>query len=188
MSSRASAHWPPTTTTGNLRIDRYSGGATRDATDRSTFDIDADGLLHVEAKDKATGSAQSVVIQPSSGLSDDDIATMMSEAEANRAADEDRRQRIALTNQVDGALYSAERRLREQSEQIEPRLRDELDLAVMGLREVLGGEDTEVIKERLNHVAALTAEIVAALEQPQPDAEQENTPTEDATEDTVGTS
>lgn len=153
-----------------------------------TFDIDADGLLHVEAKDKATGRAQSVVIQPSSGLSDDDIATMMSEAEANRAADEDRRQRIALTNQADGAIYSAERRLREQGEQIEPRLRDELDLAVMDLREVLGGEDTEAIKERLNHVAALTAEIVAALEQPQPEAEPENTPTEDATEDTVGTS
>jgi molecular chaperone DnaK len=150
-----------------------------------TFDIDADGLLHVEAKDKTTGRAQSVVIQPSSGLSDDDIAAMMTEAEANRAADEDRRQRIALTNQADGALYSAERRLREQSEAIEPRLRDELEVAVTELREALSGEDTDLIKERLSRVASLTAEIVTALEQP---AEQENTSTEDATEDTVGTS
>jgi molecular chaperone DnaK len=151
-----------------------------------TFDIDADGLLHVEAKDKTTGRAQSVVIQPSSGLSDDDIATMMAEAEAHRTADEDRRQRIALTNQADGALYSAERRLREQGEQIEPRLRDELDLAAMALREALGGEDTEAIKEHLNRVAALTAEIVAALEQQ--DTEPEAASTEDATQDTVETS
>ncbi|HZG67752.1 MAG TPA: Hsp70 family protein, partial [Herpetosiphonaceae bacterium] len=152
-----------------------------------TFDIDADGLLHVEAKDKATGRAQSVVIQPSSGLSDEDIATMMAEAEANRAADEDRRQRIALTNQADGAIYSAERRLREHGDLIEPRLRDEMDMALGGLREALGGDDTDAIKERLDRVASLTAEIVATLEREQP-SEPESTPTEDATEDTVGAS
>ncbi len=152
-----------------------------------TFDIDADGLLHVEAKDKATGRAQSVIIQPSSGLSDDDIATMMAEAEANRAADEDRRQRIALTNQADGAIYSAERRLREHGDLIEPRLRDELHMALGGLREALGGEDTDALKERLDRVASLTAEIVAALEREQP-TEPESTPMEDATEDTVGAS
>ena len=152
-----------------------------------TFDIDADGLLHVEAKDKATGRAQSVVIQPSSGLSDEDIATMMAEAEANRTADEDRRQRIALTNQADGAIYSAERRLREHGDLIEPRLRDEMDMALGGLREALGGDDTDAIKERLDRVASLTAEIVATLEREQP-SEPESTPTEDATEDTVGAS
>src|SRR3712207_6121218 len=64
-----------------------------------TFDIDADGLLHAEARDKATGRAQSITIRPSSGLSDEDIAGMIAEAESNRAADEQRRERIALDNQ-----------------------------------------------------------------------------------------
>src|ERR671926_433928 len=106
-----------------------------------SFDIDADGLLHVEARDKATGRVQRITIRSSSGISDEDIAQMIADAESNRDADERRRERIALENQADGAMYSAERKLRERGEAVAPELREEIESHIAALRQALGGDD-----------------------------------------------
>ncbi|MDQ5854477.1 MAG: molecular chaperone DnaK, partial [Chloroflexota bacterium] len=99
-----------------------------------TFDIDADGLLHVEAKDKATGRAQSITIRSSSGLADEDIAQMVAEAEANRAADEARREHILLDNRADSAIFAAERKLRERGDTVAAELHTEIEFHVAALR------------------------------------------------------
>src|SRR3712207_5679223 len=112
-----------------------------------TFDIDADGLLNVEAKDKATGRAQSIVIRSSSGLSDDDIARMVAEAETNREADREREERISLRNQADATIYSAERCLFEHGEMVEPLLRSEVETKLTALRLVLDEDDAEIIRQ-----------------------------------------
>ncbi len=139
------------------------------------FDIDADGLLHVEAKDKNTGQTQSITVRPSSGLSDDDIASMVSDAENNRQADEERREHIALINQADGVLYSAERRVREAGESIPGELRDRIADHSTALRQTLNEEGTapDLIRQAINaladdltELAVLTAE---KTEEPKPE-------------------
>lgn len=154
-----------------------------------TFDIDADGLLHAEAKDKASGRAQSITIRPSSGLSDDDIAAMMAEAETNRDADEERRQRIGVVNQADGAIYSAERRLRERGDAIDPELRDEVQAGIAALQQALQEDDIDHIRQRLAELATVMARLDAVPEPAQepaqdPDTEPEQEDQERTTEDT----
>jgi molecular chaperone DnaK len=124
-----------------------------------TFDIDADGLLNVSAIDKGTGRQQSITIRPSSGLNDDEIADMIKQAEQNRADDEQRRERIALQNQADGIIYSAERRLRERSEQIDSALRDEIEFHISGLRRALDGDELATIRTRIGELAAAIDQI-----------------------------
>jgi molecular chaperone DnaK len=125
-----------------------------------SFDIDADGLLHVEARDKATGRVQRITIRSSSGISDEDIAQMIADAEANRDADERRRERIALENQADGAMYSAERKLRERGEAVAPELREEIESRIAALRQALGGDDPAEIRDRIGELAAAAAQLV----------------------------
>ncbi|HZB96499.1 MAG TPA: molecular chaperone DnaK [Herpetosiphonaceae bacterium] len=125
-----------------------------------SFDIDADGLLHVEARDKATGRVQRITIRSSSGISDEDIAQMIADAEANRDADERRRERIALENQADGAMYSAERKLRERGEAVAPELREEIESHIAALRQALGGDDPAEIRDRIGELAAAAAQLV----------------------------
>ena len=119
-----------------------------------TFDIDADGLLNVSAVDKGTGQQQSITIRPSSGLSDDEIAEMIAQAEQHRAEDEQRRERIAVQNQADGLIYSADRRLREAGDRIDGALRDEIDFHVASLRRALDGDDIGEIRSRITELAA----------------------------------
>jgi molecular chaperone DnaK len=125
-----------------------------------TFDIDADGLLHVEAKDKTTGRAQRITIRSSSGLSDEDIAQMIADAEANRDADERRHERIALENQADGAIYSAERKLRERGEAVAPELREEIESRIAALRQALSGDDLAAMRNCIGELAAAAAQLV----------------------------
>lgn len=122
-----------------------------------TFDIDADGLLNVSAVDKETGRQQSITIRPSSGLSDSEIAEMIRQAEEHRAEDEARRERIAVQNQADSLIYTAERKLWRLSEQLDAATRDEIEFHLAGLRRALDGEDLSTIRARI-------AELAAALE------------------------
>ncbi len=139
-----------------------------------TFDIDADGLLHVEAQDKATGRTQSIAVRPSSGISDEEIVRMVNEAASHRDADEARRQRSVLVNQADGAIYSAERKLRDHAATIDPVLRDEIDLHIATLRTALDGDDLERLKARTGELAEATARIAP------PPAADEGAPADDA--------
>src|SRR5207302_9102033 len=92
-----------------------------------TFDLDANGILNVSAKDKATGKEQKITITASSGLSKDDVEKLQREAEAHAAEDAKRREEIELRNQADTLAYSAERTLREHADKVPAELKSEVD-------------------------------------------------------------
>ncbi len=113
-----------------------------------TFDIDANGILHVSAEDKATGREQSMEIIPSSGLSDDQIDQMVEEAEAYREEDRRKKEKVEARNQADTAVYTAEKFLREQGEKVPAEARSDLEAKVAAVRKVLDGDDLGAIRQR----------------------------------------
>ena len=122
-----------------------------------TFDIDANGILNVSAKDKATGKEQKIVIKASSGLSDEEIEKMVRDAEAH--ADEDRKFRalVETRNQADGLLHSTEKTLGELGEKVTAEEKAAIESAMEGLREALKGDDHEAIEEKSRVLAEASA-------------------------------
>jgi molecular chaperone DnaK len=106
-----------------------------------TFDIDANGILNVSARDKATGRQQNITITASSGLSKDEIDRMKREAEANAGEDAKRREEIEARNQADSLAYSTERTLREQGDKVPAEDKAAIEAAIAEVREALKGED-----------------------------------------------
>jgi molecular chaperone DnaK len=118
-----------------------------------TFDIDANGILHVSAKDKATGKEQKIRIEASSGLSDADIDKMVKDAEKNAAEDKKRREEIDTRNRLDSMTYEVEKNAKEWSDKLPAELKSRLDAAVERARKALRGDDMNEIKaaqEELN--------------------------------------
>jgi molecular chaperone DnaK len=113
-----------------------------------TFDIDANGIVNVSAKDKATGKEQAIRIQASGGLSEADIQRMVKEAEANAAEDKKRRELVEARNQADAAIYSAEKQLQEHAAKTTEADRKPVEEAIAGLREALSGDDLDRIRQR----------------------------------------
>jgi len=118
-----------------------------------TFDIDANGILHVSAKDKATSKEQKIRIEASSGLSDADIQRMVSDAEKNATEDKKRREEIDTRNRLDSMTYEVEKNAKEWSDKIPAELKTKLDSAVERARKALRGDDMNEIRaaqEELN--------------------------------------
>ena len=118
-----------------------------------TFDIDANGILHVSAKDKATGKEQKIRIEASSGLSDSDIEKMVKDAEKNAEADKKRREEIDARNRLDSMTYEVEKNSKEWSDKIPAEVKAKLDAAVERARKALRGDDMSEIRaaqEELN--------------------------------------
>src|SRR5512138_3125898 len=113
-----------------------------------TFDIDANGIVHVSAKDKATGKEQQIRIQASGGLSKDDIERMVKDAEAHAAEDKKRRELVEAKNQGDGLIHSTERSLSEAGDKVPAADRDAVQSAIQALKDVLASEDAEQIKAK----------------------------------------
>jgi len=111
-----------------------------------TFDIDANGILHVSAEDKATGREQSMEIIPSSGLSDDQIDRMVEEAEQFRGEDQRRKEKVEARNEADTAAYSAEKFLREQGDQVPDDIRSDVEDKIKDVKEALTGDDMDVLR------------------------------------------
>ncbi|GBD11886.1 Chaperone protein DnaK [bacterium HR23] len=124
-----------------------------------TFDIDANGILTVSAKDMATGRQQKMVIQPSSGLSKEEIERMVQEAQ--RYAEEDRRRKeeVELRNQADQMAYQAEKLLREHTGRIPTDLAQRVQEKVNALRDALKGQDIALIRTRMNDLSQAMQEI-----------------------------
>jgi molecular chaperone DnaK len=110
-----------------------------------TFDIDANGILHVSAKDKATGKEQKVRIEASSGLSDSDIDRMVKEADKNASEDKRKREEIDKRNKLDSMTYQVEKESKEWSERLSPELKSKLEAAVERARKALRGDDMKEI-------------------------------------------
>jgi molecular chaperone DnaK len=111
-----------------------------------TFDIDANGILSVSARDKATGKEQSIKIQASSGLSEQDIQQMVKDAESNAADDQRRREEVEARNNADNLAYQVEKLLKENGDKLDAETRAKVDAGVQRVREALKGSDVGEIK------------------------------------------
>jgi molecular chaperone DnaK len=128
-----------------------------------TFDIDANGIVNVKAKDTATGKEQAITITASSGLTKDDIATMVREAEAHADEDKERRQEIEIKNQADSLAYSVERQLAEHGDKVPAADKSAIEDALKEVREALKTDDVERIKrasEGLTKASHKMAEVL----------------------------
>ncbi|HLO77919.1 MAG TPA: molecular chaperone DnaK [Magnetospirillum sp.] len=113
-----------------------------------TFDIDANGIVNVQAKDKATGKEQQIRIQASGGLSDADIDRMVKEAEAHSADDKKRKETVEARNHADGLVHSTEKSLKEFGDKVEPSLKADIERDVAALKAVMDGDDPAAIKAK----------------------------------------
>ncbi len=128
-----------------------------------TFDIDADGILHVTAKDLGTGKEQSIVVKPSSGLSEEEIQRIIKEAEAHAEEDRRRRELVEARNQADSLIYSTEKSLRDLGDKVPEDLRKEVEEKISELRKAMEGTDVEAIRratDELTRVSYRLAEMV----------------------------
>jgi len=137
-----------------------------------TFDIDANGILHVSAKDKATGKEQKIRIEASSGLGDKDIDKMVKEAEAHAAEDQRRRDEIERRNRLDTTVYDVEKNSKEWADKLEAALKTRLDAAVTTAKQALRSGNPDEISKALEELqqaySAAGASIYAASRGAQP--------------------
>ena len=115
-----------------------------------SFDIDADGILHVSAKDKATGKEQSIAITSSSGLSDSEIDKMVKEAQAHEEEDKKKREIVEVRNEADQFIYTTEKFMKENREKVKPELMDDVNKAIKYLKDIQMTDNFEDIKNRLD--------------------------------------
>ncbi|MCL4465119.1 MAG: molecular chaperone DnaK [Chloroflexi bacterium] len=128
-----------------------------------TFDLDANGILSVSAKDRGTGRQQKMVVQPSSGLNKDEIEHLVKEAEAHAAEDKRRREEIETKNQADSAAYGAERMLRENADKVPEELKTEIEGKIAALRSAIQNNDPSYIKRTLDDLNASLQKVGQAV-------------------------
>jgi molecular chaperone DnaK len=136
-----------------------------------TFDIDANGIVNVSAKDKATGKEQQIRIQASGGLSEADIQKMVKDAEANAAEDKKRREAVDAKNHADALVHSTEKALAEHGSKVEESERRAIEDAVSDLKEALKGDDAEAIKAKTNTLAQASMKLGEAMYKQQAEAD-----------------
>ncbi|MGA2056449.1 MAG: molecular chaperone DnaK [Bradyrhizobium sp.] len=136
-----------------------------------TFDIDANGIVNVSAKDKATGKEQQIRIQASGGLSEADIDKMVKDAEANAAEDKKRREAVDAKNHADALVHSTEKALAEHGSKIADTERRAIEDAVSDLKEALKGEDAEAIKAKTNTLSQASMKLGEAMYKQQAEAD-----------------
>lgn len=136
-----------------------------------TFDIDANGIVNVSAKDKATGKEQQIRIQASGGLSEADIEKMVKDAEANAEADKKRREAVTAKNEADGLVHSTEKALAEHGSKVAESERRAIEDAVSDLKEALKGDDAEAIKAKTQTLAQASMKLGEAMYKQQAEAD-----------------
>ena len=128
-----------------------------------TFDIDADGVVNVSAKDLGSGRSQAIKVTAATGLSEEEIGKLVKEAEQNAAADRQRREWIDLRNQADGLIYSTERTLDEFEENVSPEDRDPLRQAIQQTRDAMEGNDAAQLRQAIGELSSLTYKMTEKL-------------------------
>jgi molecular chaperone DnaK len=128
-----------------------------------TFDIDANGIVNVSAKDKATGKEQAIRIQASGGLSDTDIDRMVKDAEVHAAEDKRRRELVETRNQAEALLHTTERTLNEHGDKVDAETRSRIEADMQALRDAMGGEDAAAIRSRIEALAQSSMKLGEAM-------------------------
>ena len=147
-----------------------------------TFDIDANGIVSVSAKDKGTGKEQNITIQASGGLSDEDIENMVKDAEDNAEADKERRELIEAKNQAESLIHSTEKSMEEHSDKVDPTTIEAIELAISALKEELETEDAGKIKSGIQNVTEAAMKLGEAIYKASQD-DSENTDKEPCSAD-----
>ncbi|WP_089177552.1 molecular chaperone DnaK [Bosea sp. AS-1] len=153
-----------------------------------TFDIDANGIVSVTAKDKATNKEQQIKIQASGGLSEADIQKMVKDAEANAAEDKKRRELVEAKNQGESLVHSTEKSLKDYGDKVSEADKSAIETAVEALKTALTGEDSEAIQARTNELMQASmklGEAMYAASQAEAGAAEGETTTEEAKKDDV---
>ena len=153
-----------------------------------TFDIDANGIVNVSAKDKGTGKEQKIQIQASGGLSDDEINKMVKEAEANKDADKKKREAVDARNQADTLLHSTEKNLKEHGSKVSDADKKAIEDASANLRNALKGTDVEEIKKKTQDLVQASMKLGEAIYKSQQGAkpgDKNDTKKEDKKDDNV---
>ncbi|NOY62166.1 MAG: molecular chaperone DnaK [Gammaproteobacteria bacterium] len=135
-----------------------------------TFDLDANGILNVSAKDKATGKEQSVVIKASSGLSDDEVERMIKDAEAHAEDDRKLHELVSARNQAENLIHSTEKSMKELGDKIEADEKTAIETAIKSLQEVLSGDDKQAIEEKTQALVEASGKMAERLYSQQGDA------------------
>ncbi len=132
-----------------------------------TFDIDANGIINVSAKDKGTGKEQQISIKPSSGLSEEEVEKMKKDAEANAEADKKKKEAIDTRNEADALVNSAEKTIKDAGDKIDKDTKDKIESGVKGLKELLADEnaDIEKIKEKKDELTKVVQEYTTKMYQ-----------------------
>ena len=145
-----------------------------------TFDIDANGIVSVQAKDKGTNKEQKITIQASGGLSDDDIEQMVRDAEENAEADKARKELVEAKNQAESLIHSTEKSMEEHGDKVDPTTIEAIELAIAALKDELESEDADKIKSGIQNVTEAAMKLGEAIYKAQAeeagDAEPEDAP------------
>jgi molecular chaperone DnaK len=128
-----------------------------------TFDIDANGIVSVQAKDKATGKEQQIRIQASGGLGEADIERMVKEAEANAEADKKRRETVEARNHAEGLVHSTEKNLQEHGDKVGAQERGEAEAAIAAVKSAMEGTDVEALKSATDRLSQAAMKIGEAM-------------------------
>jgi len=128
-----------------------------------TFDIDANGIVHVSAKDRATGKEQQIRIQASGGLSDTDINRMVKEAEAHASEDKKRKELVEARNHADSLVYSTEKNVKEFGDKVSAAEKQAIETAIADLKSALAGEDVDAIKARTEALMQASMKLGEAM-------------------------
>lgn len=128
-----------------------------------SFDIDANGIVHVSAKDMATGKEQKIRIESSSGLSDDEIDKMVNEAEANAQGDQEKKRGIEVRNNADSLIYQTDKSLTEHSDKISDEEKAAIESASAELKSTLEGDDVDTIEEASNKLTEASHKLAEAM-------------------------
>ena len=130
-----------------------------------TFDIDADGILHVSAKDKDTGKEQKITIQASSGLSDEEIQRMVREAEVNAAEDKKFEEMVQARNQADALIHATRKQITEAGEALPADEKHKIEEAIKALEEASKGDDKSVIEAKQQELMSVAQKLMEIAQQ-----------------------
>ena len=144
-----------------------------------TFDIDANGIVSVGAKDKGTGKEQKITIQASGGLSDEDIDKMVREAEENAEADKQRRELVEAKNQGESLVHSTKKSLEEHGDKLDPSTVEAIELATSALEEALATDDLGKIKGGIHNLTDAAMKLGEAIYKAGQEEAESNAETQD---------
>ncbi len=148
-----------------------------------TFDIDANGIVNVSAKDKGTGKEQKIQIQASGGLSEEEISQMVKDAESNKEADKKKREAVDARNQADTLLHSTEKNLKDHGSKVSDTDKKAIETASSNLRNSLKGTDVDEIKKKTQELVQASMKLGEAIYKSQQSSKPGDAPKEAKKED-----